>query len=201
MIARDHSLSHLLQTKPLLITESSDNYELVRNRFIDEIGPHGIVEQLYVEDVIYLSWEILRLRRCWTNIINSAFRGALEKILAELLRQPDALIETHESHAKELALDWFSDQKARSRALKILEQFGLDETAIEAEAIRNRIADLERLDKLLASRESRLRRALHGIAEYRTSLAQQLRVSSKRIIDGEVFAVEDTKETESSTAA
>ena len=60
----------------------------------------------------------------------------------------------------------------------------LDESAIEAEAIRRSSSDLELLDRMLTSLESRRDKALGCVAEYRARLAQQLWESTDRIIDG-----------------
>jgi hypothetical protein len=61
---------------------------------------------------------------------------------------------------------------------------------IEAEAIRKSAADLELLDRLLASLESRRNRTLRCIGEYRSALAQQLKESSAQMLDGEVLALD-----------
>src|SRR5579862_6138285 len=158
-----------------------------------EIKPRGIVEQFFVEDIIYISWDILRFHRSRTALINLTFRAALEKILTELLRSPKmlTLLDSREMDARELAFGWFSDEKAKSKVVKLLKQFHLDETVIEAEAMRNCAAELERFDRLLASAESRRNRALRSVTEYRTDLALRLRATSDRIIDGEVLAIED----------
>jgi hypothetical protein len=103
--------------------------------------------------------------------------------------------------AAELAHAWFSNQKTRNHVLELLRQFHLDETAIEAEAIRRSAADLELLDRLLASLESRRNKALRCIADYRFGLAQQLRASSDRIIDGKVLALEHSDDKEPPAAA
>jgi len=71
-------------------------------------------------------------------------------------------------------------------------RFGLDESAIEAEAIRASSSDLEVLDRMLTSLESRRNKALCCVAEYRATLAHQLRESADRIIDGKgVLRLED----------
>src|ERR1700683_917483 len=139
-----------LQVVPLLITESKDQYEEIRDAFVREIAPSGIVERQYVDDICYLSWDILRLRRCKAALINLSFRKALEKILNELLRHLSSEFDFDKLEANTLAHDWFHSQRERSKVLKLLDQFHLDETAIEAEAIRTCAADLELLEKLLA---------------------------------------------------
>ena len=78
----------ILPTVPLLMTESKDEFKRIRDALADEIDPRGILEQMYVEDIAYLVWEVLRLRRSRAGIINAAFRKALERVLEQCLREP-----------------------------------------------------------------------------------------------------------------
>src|SRR5215469_5855923 len=141
----------LLPKLPLLITESADEFDALRDAFEQEIKPRGIIEQMYVHDISSIVWEILRLRRCKVVIINSAFRSALQKLLAQLLRQPRQYEYEVEDEAQDLAHAWYTDQEAKKQVSEILSRFELDESAIEAEAIRKPSADLELLDRMLNS--------------------------------------------------
>jgi|SRR5262249_37517343 hypothetical protein len=193
----------LLPKSPLLITETADEFDALRDAFEREIKPRGIIEQMYVHDISSIVWEILRLRRCKALIINSAFRSALEALLAQLLRQPGQFEHDRElrNQAEDLAHAWFTDKGAKKLVSEMLSQFNLDESAIEAEAIRKLSADLELLDRMLSSLESRRNKALGCVAEYRASLAHQLRESADRVIDGKgVLRLEDAA-SEHSTAA
>jgi hypothetical protein len=193
----------LLPKLPLLITESADEFDALRNAFEREIKPRGIIERVYVHDICSIVWEILRLRRCKVVIVNSAFRSALEDVLRQVLRQPRQ--SPHDcdlrDEAQELAHLWFTDKEAKKQVLEILGRFDLDDSAIEAEAIRRSSSDLELLDRMLTSLESRRNKALACVAEYRASLAHQLRQSADRIIDSKgVLRLEDAA-SKSSTAA
>jgi hypothetical protein len=139
---------------------------------------------MYVHDICSIVWEILRLRRCKVVIINSAFRSALENLLVQLLRQPGPFELDRRDEAQALAQAWFTDRGAKEQVSEMLARFKLDESAIEAEAIRGSSSDLELLDQMLASLESRRNKAVGCVAEYRASLAHQLRESADRIIDG-----------------
>jgi hypothetical protein len=190
----------LLPKLPLLITESADEFDALRDAFEREIKPRGIIEHMYVHDISAIVWEILRLRRCKVIIINSAFRSALENLLVQL-RQPGQYEDQVTDEAEALAHAWFTDQEAKKQVSEILSRFRLDESAIEAEAIRKSSSDLELLDGMLASLETRRNKALGCVAEYRASLAHQLRESADRIIDGkDVLRLEDAA-SERSTAA
>jgi len=181
----------LLPASPLLITESLDQFDQVRDAFDQELRPRGIIEQMYVADIAYLTWEILRLRRCKAGIINSAFRAALEKLLQELLRKPSQPTAFVEVDAGILAQAWFSDPAAKERVLELLSEFQLDESVIEAEAVRGSGDDLEQLDRLLASLELRRNKALRYITDYRGGFARQVRESSDRLIEGKVLPLEN----------
>jgi hypothetical protein len=191
----------LLPKLPLLITEAADEFDALRDAFEQEIKPRGIIEQMYVHDICAIVWEILRLRRCKVIIINSAFRSALQNLLKQLLRLPSQYEYQVEGEAEALAHSWFTDQEAKKQVSEILSRFDLDESAIEAEAIRRSSSDLELLDRMLTSLESRRDKALGCVAQYRASLAHQLRENSDRIIDGKgVLRLEDAVN-ERSTAA
>jgi hypothetical protein len=156
----------LLPKSPLLITESADEFDALRDAFEREIKPRGIIERMYVHDICSIVWEILRLRRCKAVIINSAFLRALEDLLVQL-RPPGQQDFQARDGARKLAHAWFTDKEAQKRVLETLGRFNLDESAIEAEAIRKSSSDLELLDRMLTSLESRRNKALACVAEYR----------------------------------
>jgi hypothetical protein len=191
----------LLPKLPLLITESADEFDALREAFEQEIKPRGIIEQMYMHDICSIVWEILRLRRCKMVIINSAFRRALEDLLMQLLRPPGQSEYDVRDEAQALAHAWFTDKEAKEQVSEILSQFKLDEVAIEAEAIRRSSSDLELLDRMLTSLESRRNKALGCIAEYRASLAHQLRDSADRMVDGkDVLQLEHPSDKRSTAA-
>jgi hypothetical protein len=191
----------LLPKLPLLITESAEEFDALRNAFEREIKPRGIIERMYVHDICSMVWEILRLRRCKALIINAGFRSALENLLVQLLVQPRQLELEVRREARALAQAWFTDKAAKKQILEMLDRFGLDEFAIEAEAIRALSSDLELLDRMLTSLETRRDKALGCIAQYRAGLAHQLRESSDRVTRGKgILRLEDTA-SERSTAA
>jgi hypothetical protein len=138
----------------------------------------------YLEDLASIVWEIQRLRRYRTGIVNNAFRAALQSLLSRLLLTPDILSRLEsEARASALADDWFTSQRGKKEVLAILRRFDLDESAIEAEAIRQSWSDLELIDKMQRSLRSRLDNALRSVADYRESLARQIRQSSDRILE------------------
>jgi hypothetical protein len=66
-----------------------------------------------------------------------------------------------------------------------------DEYVIETEAMRIVAPELERYDRLLASSESRLNKALRLFADYRSGLGRDFHAAVQRVIDGEVLALDN----------
>ena len=154
---------HFLRTKPpLLLTESQSEFDDLEARFRKEILPRGIVEQIYFDDIIASVWEILRLRRCKTVIVNIAFKEAVRALL-------EAQLGYDYFRAKDLSERWFNDPAARTEVIEVLGEFKLDESAI---AIRISSASLEDIDRMLAAAESRRSRAFRNIEDCRASFAK-----------------------------
>src|ERR1035437_6452174 len=166
----------LFSKQPLLITESAEDFASLSAALAQEIKPRGIVERMYVAEIAALVWEILRFRRCKAAIVNAAFKGALEDLLSRLIGTPDW------GALRELVEDWFSKSEAKKEVSELLAQYHLDESAIEAEAIRSRSEELEVLDRMLTSLESRRNKALRCIADYQDRL--KVREASDRVIEG-----------------
>ena len=173
----------LISRPALLLTESADEFVRLQTMLALEIDPHGIIEEMHVAETTKLVWETLRLHRCKAAMINTAFRPAVETLLERVWKEPGEPTPYEES--QELALAWFTDPKAKEKVAEILGRFHLDETAIEAEAIKSLMPELEVLDRMLMTLEARRNRALRGIAEYRVSFAKRVREGIDRIIEAE----------------
>jgi hypothetical protein len=184
MTARSNIAFRLSSKMPLLITESEEDFAALASELKQELKPCGIIEQMYVADIAALVWEILRLRRCKGATINIALKEALSRIVYRLAGEPDPDTPQRD-WVDAVSRDWFLKPKARKEVLELLDEFRLDESAIEAEAIRSRFSELEMFDKMLTLQESRLNKALRSIADYRDSFAKQVREVSNRVIEGD----------------
>jgi hypothetical protein len=74
--------------------------------------------------------------------------------------------------------------KARKEVSKLLEESHLDESAIEAEAIRSVFSDFEMLDRMLTLLESRRNKALRSIEDYQDRFARKVREVSDQVLEG-----------------
>jgi hypothetical protein len=163
---------------PVLRSESADEYTSLHKRLIEEIRPQGPIEAAYVEEITDLIWTIQRLRSCKVSTIHQMSRRALDSILNQLLAIHEKI------KAPALGQKWFEeDAAAKEEVSEILKRFGLDESAIEAEAIKLASEQLEWLDKNLVSAGSRLDKSLRFVKSYRVDFADELRRKTDRLLN------------------
>jgi hypothetical protein len=97
----------------------------LREVFYEEIRPDGVIERMYVDEVVDLVWQIRRLKRCKAGVINRAFHPASKNILWDLMQAgPD------------VARHWISDPKVAETVEAALATYMLDGSIIIAEAIK-----------------------------------------------------------------
>jgi hypothetical protein len=172
------NLNSILFPSPVLITERQEEYDKLLEALTQELAPRGIVEKLSVADIANLVWEILRLRRCKTAILDMASKDAVQHILCR-----PGYTDADLDWAKIASAVWLTHAGYREDIIEHLEASGLDESAIEAETMRRVAHDLEMLDTTMASLEMRFQKALRAIADYRETFANQARMASNRLIE------------------
>ena len=175
MANMDPAGSSLLPLVPLLITESEEEFNRIRQALYDEIKPVGIIECMYVDEIVDLFWQIIRLKRCKAGVINLAFHQSSANILGRLMQAgPD------------VARDWISSPQIAKLVEAGLSTYKLDGSVIIANATRRSSYDLEPIDTLLVSLETRRDKALLRIAQYRGELGAVLRKASNQLIESKV---------------
>ena len=170
---------------PVLKTESADEFNAIRQQTEQEIGPCGTIGKMMANNICSISWEMRRLNRCKTPFITSEWRPALETVLIRVLAMPGRPDLSVRDEAEALALGWFTDDEIKKKVSVILARFELDESDIEAEAIRRALPDLERLNRMLASLQTQLDKAIRTACEYSEWFGEHMREVSERIIEGE----------------
>jgi hypothetical protein len=171
---------------PLLSAESADEFASLRKAFKDEIQPEGPIENMYLDDFAELIFEIRRLRRYMTAIVNCSRLAALQGLLQQLLDSREFEFPyLHEQTAEELARGWFEKEKAKNQVAKLLRKYQMDEEAIDAEAFRQCSEEVERIERILTALEFRRDKALHCVADYRRILSKRLQRTADQILDND----------------
>jgi hypothetical protein len=180
-----------------LVAASGQQLSVIGNQLRKEIKPKSFIENIYVDDLAYIIWDIRQLREIKNSLIRYEMQPALRAILEHVLTSSDFFHDSQtKAKAKTLAAGWYRNKKDQAQVEKILTQFNLNENNIEAEAWRRSNADLDLLERQLTTLETRRDKTLIALANYRDGLAQRLKQKVRQIIEAD-----DTFEADASLEA
>jgi hypothetical protein len=178
-----------LLSPALLITESKSLFNRAYQDLSAEFPERGTVEKNLIFDITHLRLEIDRYRRVETACINRCYRDALANLLTELLRDVDVWPFEAEEDAETLAVRWFTDATIKEQISRLLTRLNLDVSAIEAEAVRCAAPQIELLQRIVASLESRWHRAVRTLRQYRAESVGRLGNSRESVIEAEATEI------------
>lgn len=166
----------------LLQTESAEEFAALLEELNQDIRPRDIIEGMYVNDIATLTWDILRYRRAKAGMLNTVLMRAQVDVLRPLFFG-GAFLEKCDKRARDLVDQSLHDQEAADRISNLLKDAKLDDSAVEAQALRLRLSEIEKIERLIASAESRRHKALRNIALYEENFAGRLQSDSDRLLD------------------
>jgi hypothetical protein len=168
---------------PLLEGESSVDYDDLLARVSAAVKPTDILEEIFVRDVVDLSWEALRLRRLKAALLESSqHRG---------IRELSSLFFGY-SEMDDIADGWQKrEPEVVQRVEKALRSAGLTREHVMAETLSVELDNIERIDRLIASAEARRNAALREVDRHRSAIAQTLRRAIEEPEDAEFEVVEN----------
>ncbi len=151
----------------LLQGENPDDYEALRKRIVEVVEPKDALEQIWVGDIVELTFEIHRLRHMKLRIIEGAKAEALHKLLTPICGYRHSETFSQENHAKPIKqLD------------AVLKHWGLSHDHVMAQAMAVRIKEVEKVNTMIMLAEARRNKALHEIDRHRDVLAARLRAAA-----------------------
>jgi hypothetical protein len=166
LIVEDASIP--LPPPRLVIGEDAATYDQLAARIAATVAPQNALEQVWVRDVVDLTWEVVRLRRLKAHLFTIGAVDGLAAIMRGLGEQYDT-----KAHG------WAARQPAAVTAVNTqLSAAGLDVDAITTSTFAVRIDQFERIERMLAMAEARRAAALHEIAGWRAEMAAQLRAAA-----------------------
>ncbi len=167
----------LLGPPPVIAGEDADEFAELLERVRDRVKPSGIIEEIWVRDVLDLTWDIRRLRRLKASLLRANAHKGLLRVLTPLLDWFEA---------QELSESW-ARGKANSvkKVEKLLTGAGLTMDAVMAETFAELACELNCMENMIALAERRLAAALREIDRHRVVLAEALRRARKEVEDAE----------------
>ncbi len=161
---------------PLIAGEPVAAYEEFAARIADAVAPADVLEEMWMQDVIDLAWEVTRLRRLKARLMHAAAPEGVEKLLERFMGWVDA---------RELAARWGArDGDAVATVARSLAAAGLTVDDIMAQTLAVRLRDIERIDRMIMFAEGRRDGVLREVDRHRASLAKALRHASRDAEDG-----------------
>jgi hypothetical protein len=163
--------------------EDDERHYLSFLQLFGEILPRDRLEEMWVEDVLDLTWNSDRLRRLKIALLNVHAYLGLERILRPLIGPTDAVA---------LANNWHSrDEAAIKQVDEVLASAELTMDAVMAETLALRLLEVERIDRMLADQLAGRSATLHEIERHRAAVARNLRRAVDQVEDAEFKVLDD----------
>jgi hypothetical protein len=174
----DPELRQILGPPPLYQGESEADYNQLYDHVRKAVLPKDVIEEIWVRDVVDLTWEANRLRRLKANLMDAASSQGLAVVLENLGDYK------HDAERKASAYAR-GDSKTKTEVDQVLETAKVGRGIVEAQAFTSRINDFDRIDRLIMLSESRRNAALRETDRHREAMARRAREALTEIEDAE----------------
>ena len=159
---------------PLLEGEDVAAYDELLTQISSAVKPTGILEDIWVRNMVDLIWEILRYRRLKVNLLNTSVYRGLVRVLSPLLKF--AADDKDQLSAEQLAKGWEGRHPgAMEQVEQLLASANLTMDAVMAHTLLEHLDPIERIDRMIAMAESRYNAMVREIDRHREALANALR--------------------------
>jgi len=115
---------------PLIAGEDQAQYEAMRDQISAAVAPLDFLEEIWVNEIVNLVWNELRLRRLKANLLNSDTARGVHRILP--------------LSALDLAMNWTAREPDEDAALAAA---GLTIDAVMAQTLAVNIREIESIDR------------------------------------------------------
>jgi hypothetical protein len=176
---------------PLIEGEDAAAYDELLTKASCAVKPRDIIEDMWVRDVVVLEWEARRFRRLITKLVNDAVKKEVHRLLDEELREDqdgnteaieDSSSEPVWTAADELFEKWtLRDDRAIKEVEKLLASRGKTMDGIVAEVLLDNLDEIERIDLLIMTFESRRNAVLREVDRHRAAFGQDLRRAADQV--------------------
>lgn len=162
----------------LLSAESPAQYWRLYSLLQAELAPAGVIEKMWLRDLVDLQWEVRRWRRLSNEFLSSSKHFGLDKILGSL---------PYDGSTMELKRNWTRrDPTAIAKVTRLLDSAGLTEDAILAQTLAVKLDQIDRIDRMTFQAERRRDLAIQQIERRREDVAVRARAAVKRDDDREI---------------
>jgi hypothetical protein len=162
---------------PLIEGEDVAAYNDLVSRVAEAVKPRDFLEEIWVRNVVDLSWDCSRIRRLRAKFVTAAMATGLERLLQPLL----GLL-----GSSDLALKWARrDPNSVKQVDEHLRAIGQTLEAATSLTFAENIETIERMDRLVMNAGARRNAALREIERHRSTIGQAMRQASDEVVEAE----------------
>jgi hypothetical protein len=162
-----------LGTTVLIHGEDASAFDAFAARIRAALKPANAIEEIYVDDAIFHSWEVRRWRRAKGGLLLASSPAALARLLGRVAVKPLAVT---------LADGWSKGEPtAVAKVEALMESAGFTYDVAMGEAMAAKIDVMTGFDHLMAAAEGRFTTALKELERYRAGTAKTV----QDIVDAE----------------
>jgi len=168
---------------PILEGEDPSAYDELLAQISGTVKPADMLEEIWVSDIVNLTWEISQLRRLKTMLITASTHLGVRTALGPMQ------LEFNEAY--DLSRDWAAGVPRSIETVKeLLASAGISMDAVMALTIAAKITDIERFERMIMNAEMRRNAALREIERHRANFGKTLRQASEALIDAQCEQVD-----------
>jgi hypothetical protein len=176
-----------LEDVSLLGDEKAAEYTNILCAIVVAAKPADAIDWLYVQSIANLTWDIKREQAIKAGIVALFQKETILDLLKTTCDEPNA-VTTHTYRifeAEREANQWATDSSVRKKINTTLSARGYSPPEVLARAYTKGVAEIDAVDRRIASYEARRIVALREIERRHEKLARDLEHASSEIIDAE----------------
>ena len=182
-------LDRFFGAAPLVGDETQEQYDAFRATILSHVSEPDIINELYLKDVVDLTWQIFRDRRTQADVVRIFQQRVIERLLKTTHSNPEKPYEPQDNVYRILGAGpeaqlWLGNPDARKRIDVELEKRGYDKRSIVAFAYIEGRIEIDAFEDRIALCEARRMAVIKAIEHRNEEAAEQLK-RGVRVIEGE----------------
>lgn len=188
-LQRVSKLDRFLGSAPLIGDETQEQYDAFRAAILSRVSEPDIINELYLKDVVDLTWQICRERRIRDDVVLIYQQQVVQRLLKTTHSNPEKPYEEQDYVYPILGAGpdaqlWLGDLAARKRIDAKLERRGYSRRKVIAFAFLEGRIEIDAFENRIASYELRRMAAIREIGRRNEEAAEQLKRATY-MIEGE----------------
>lgn len=170
-----------LAPPPLIQGEHAASYDELLARISGTLQPADILEEIWVRDVVDLTWEAFRLRRLKAHLLKAAAHQGMAQLIGPLLDW---------NRTGETSRRWaIGHEEAAATVQATLAAAGMTMDSVMAQTLALKIYEIERIERMTMAAEARRNAVLREIERHRATFARTLRRSVEEVEQAEAKTI------------